>query len=99
MRLGSSKTPGAKHPLHHFLRTLRRNRREVSMSRVLVAVVLAAALSGCSERPTEPKMSPGRPNFATDPGGSGPPTPRSFGPDSYRTGVFTGTGTTAPGLN
>ena len=69
------------------------------MSRVFVAVVVAAALSGCSERPTEPKMSPGRPNFATDPGGGGPPTPRSFGPDSYRTGIFTGTGTTTPGLD
>jgi hypothetical protein len=26
------------------------------------------------------------------------PAPRSFGPDTYRTGVFTGEGTTRPGL-
>jgi pimeloyl-ACP methyl ester carboxylesterase len=29
----------------------------------------------------------------------GPPPAQSFGPDSYRTGVFTGEGTTPPGLN
>ena len=69
------------------------------MSRALLAVMAAAALSACSERPTEPKIPPGRPNFATDPGGSGPPTPRTFGPDSYATGVFTGAGTTTPGLD
>ena len=69
------------------------------MSRVLLAVLAAAALSACSERPTEPRIRPGRPNLATDPGGSGPPAPRTFGPDSYRTGVFTGVGTTSPGLD
>ena len=66
--------------------------------RVLVAVVLLAAISACSEKPTAPKI-PARPSFATDPGESGPPAPRSFGPDTYRTGVFTGAGTTTPGLN
>src|SRR5437868_1426764 len=68
------------------------------MSRALLAVIAAAALSACSERPTEPKIPPSRPNFAVDPGGSGPPAPRTFGPDSYSTRVFTGAGTTTPGL-
>src|SRR5437764_12459947 len=69
------------------------------MSRALLLVIAAAALSACSERPTEPKIPPGRPNFAIDPGGSGPPAPRAFGPDSYSTGIFTGAGTTTPGLD
>ena len=68
------------------------------MSRTLIAV-MAAALCACSERPTEPKTPPNRPNFGVDPGGSGPPAPRTFGPDSYTTGVFTGAGTTTPGLD
>lgn len=69
------------------------------MSRVLLAVATAFALTACSERPTEPRLLPSRPSFAVDPGGSGPPAPRTFGPDSYRTGVFTGAGTTTPGLD
>src|SRR5690349_21823729 len=69
------------------------------MSRTLLAVALVAALSACSEKPTAPRVPPLRPSFATDPAESGPPVPRSFGPDSYRTGVFTGTGITAPGLH
>lgn len=69
------------------------------MSRMLIAVSVVAAISACSERPTAPKAPPLRPSFATDPGESGPPAPRNFGPDSYRTAVFTGTGTTASGLS
>ena len=30
--------------------------------------------------------------------GDGPPPPRTFGPDTTTVGVFTGQGTTAPGL-
>ena len=66
---------------------------------MLIAVSVVAAISACSERPTAPKAPPLRPSFATDPGDSGPPAPRNFGPDSYRTAVFTGTGTTASGLS
>ena len=68
------------------------------MSRVFLAIALVAAISACSEKPTAPKALPVRPSLATDPAESGPPAPRSFGSDTYRTGVFTGTGTTAPGL-
>jgi ABC-2 type transport system ATP-binding protein len=56
-------------------------------------------IAGCSEKPTAPRAVPVRPSFATDPGESGPPAPRNFGPDTYRTGVFTGAGTTAAGLS
>lgn len=42
---------------------------------------------------------PGPPSFATDPSESGAPSPRNFGPDTYRTGVFTGAGITSPGLS
>ena len=68
------------------------------MPRVLLILVAAAALGGCSEKPTEPKSPASRPDLAADPGESGPPAPRTFGPDSYSTGVFTGAGTTTPGL-
>lgn len=69
------------------------------MWRAVVVGVVAAALCGCRERPTEPGIPRIRPNFATDPGDSGPPASRSFGADSYRTGVFTGAGTTTSGLD
>ena len=70
------------------------------MSRLLVALALAVTVVGCSERPTEPRALKLRPSFATDPGtDQGPPPPRDFGPDTYRVGVFTGTGTTSPGLD
>src|SRR3954469_13959038 len=69
------------------------------MSRIVLALVALASLAACTDRPTEPKLRPSRPSFATDPGESGPPSPRNFGPDSYRLGVFTGAGTTQPGLD
>jgi predicted acyl esterase len=70
------------------------------MSRTLLSVVvLVVTLTACSEKPTAPKRLPPGPSFATDPTESGPPSPRNFGPDSYRLGVFTGAGTTQPGLD
>lgn len=69
------------------------------MSRALVLVVAVAAFAACSEKPTQPRLGAPRPSLATDPADAGPPPPRSFGPDSYRIGVFTGAGTTAPGLD
>src|SRR3954468_7998353 len=69
------------------------------MSRIVLALVALASLAACTDRPTEPKLRPSWPSFATDPGESGPPSPRNFGPDSYRLGVFTGAGTSAAGLD
>lgn len=70
------------------------------MVRALVGLSALAVLAACSDKPTEPnKTPPSRPNFANDPGESGPPSPRNFGPDTYRTGLFTGDGTAEPGLH
>ena len=68
------------------------------MPRVFVFLVIGAALAGCSEKPTEPRLLHPRLSFATDHEGNGPPPERDFGPDSYRTRVFTGAGTTPAGL-
>jgi ABC-2 type transport system ATP-binding protein len=68
------------------------------MSRMLIALAAVLGVAACSERPTEPRHLTTRPSFAADPG-AGPPAAQNFGPDSYRTGVFTGAGTTAPGLD
>ena len=70
------------------------------MSRALVLFVAAAVLAACSERPTEPRALKLRPSFAVDPStDQGPPPPRAFGPDTYRTGVFTGAATTRTGVD
>jgi len=69
------------------------------MLRALRVVSASLVVVACSERPTAPRALPARPSFATDPSASGPPAPRNFGPDTYRTGVFTGAGTTTPGLS
>ena len=68
------------------------------MWRVGVVMVAGLVLTACRERPTQPRIPPGTPSFATDPADNGPPAPRNFGRDNYRTGVFTGAGTTPPGL-
>jgi len=69
------------------------------MRRVLTAVLAAIGISACSDRPTEPRspLPRSRPTLTTDPADAGPPPPRSFGPDSYSTGVFTGAGSATPG--
>jgi ABC-2 type transport system ATP-binding protein len=69
------------------------------MSRIVLALVALASLAACSDRPTQPKLRPSRPSLAVDPGEGGPPSPRNFGADSYRLGVFTGAGTSAAGLD
>lgn len=64
------------------------------MPRAMIAALVL--LVSCADAATGPAHAPVRsPAFASD--GDGPPN-RSFGPDSYRTGVFTGEGTTDPGL-
>ena len=69
------------------------------MSRAFVLFVAAVTLTACSERPTEPRALRLRPNLAVDPSGDqGPPPSRTFGPDTYRTGVFTGAATTSIGI-
>ena len=62
-------------------------------------LLLLAALVGCSDEPSAPTLNTG-PAFAVAAGEeTGPPSHREFGPDSYRTGVFTGQGPTRPGLD
>ena len=62
------------------------------MSRALGVVLAVVVLAACTEKPsiTEPRALTSKPSLATDPSEGGPPPPRSFGPDTYRTGVFTG---------
>src|SRR5690349_18528917 len=71
------------------------------MSRALASVLAVVVLAACHERAaiTEPKALALRPSFATDPSEGGPPPARAFGPDTYRTGVFTGAAVTTPGIN
>src|SRR5690348_8246518 len=63
--------------------------------RLGLLLVLAAA---CNERIAGPPVpvSPSREVQAAD---QGPPPPHTFGPDSVRTGDYTGQGTTQPGLS
>ena len=70
------------------------------MSRSALLLVLAA-LFACTDRPTSPSpgTTPSSPSLdASAADETGPPPHQTFGADTYRTGVFTGQGTTKPGL-
>ena len=65
------------------------------------ALVPLAALLACNDAPSGPSAA--TPAGATGIAGSvtedrGPPPPRTFGPDTWRTGIFTGAFVTRPGL-
>ena len=64
--------------------------------------LLPFVLAGCQDRlgPGEQSVAAtSTPAFSAADAERGPPAPFPFGPDSYRTGVFTGEGTTPTGLN
>src|SRR5690349_13695954 len=64
-------------------------------------ILLIGALVACNDQPTHP--APRAPNaralelVATE--DNGPPPHHDFGPDTYRIGLFTGEGSTPPGLH
>ena len=65
------------------------------------AFVLLVVLGACSDAPSGPSSS-AQPVADVPPAGvvedRGPPPPRTFGPDTWRTGIFTGRAVTQPGL-
>ncbi|NUO63262.1 MAG: alpha/beta fold hydrolase [Gemmatimonadaceae bacterium] len=61
----------------------------------LLALVFAIA---CTDDAVAPSLTTHVARVAAQPD-VGPPPPREFGPDSYQTGLFTGTGTALPGLH
>ena len=63
--------------------------------RHVLLLVLAAA---CNEKIAGP-VAPVPVTRDVQPADQGPPPHHQFGPDSYRVGVFTGEGTTKPGLS
>ena len=68
----------------------------------LTAGVAALALLGCSDDVTDPHAGQRvtlRPPASVRADEAGPPPPHQFGPDSWRVGIFTGQGTTRPGLS
>ena len=68
------------------------------MNRTL-SFALALVVLGCRDDSTGP--APATPSLAVAAAAEdrGPPPPYRFGPDTYRTGTFTGQGTTKPGLD
>lgn len=69
------------------------------MSRYFIALLLIA-IAGCSDEPSAPVPHRGTPTFdVAEPEETGRPPRQDFGPDTYRVGVFTGQGTTRPGLD
>ena len=65
-----------------------------------LAVVALVALAACNDEPVAPTESfAAAAAIAAPSDDSGPPPPHRFGPDSYRIGIFTGTGTARPGLS
>lgn len=64
----------------------------------LVASAILLGVAACTDDVAAPS-GPSRPRSAPARAETGPPPPHEFGPDSWRTGVFTGQGTTAPGLS
>lgn len=63
----------------------------------LALLVLAAACTDAGTAPP-PRTTPTQPHLAVAPGPDGPPPAHAFGPDTYRTHLFTGAGVTTPGL-
>ena len=61
-------------------------------------VLLLVLAVGCNEQIAGP-VAPIPITRDVQPVDQGPPPPHQFGPDSYRIGVFTGEGTTKPGLS
>ena len=61
----------------------------------LVAVV-ACGLAACSDDIAAPRAVPPPASVRAD---AGPPSRHDFGPDTWRVGLFTGKGTTRPGLS
>ena len=62
----------------------------------LLAVVLVAA--GCSDELVSPRTAGPGSVAVAQAADEGPPKHEHFGPDTYRVGLFTGEGTTEPGL-
>lgn len=67
------------------------------MKREMLALVLAAV--ACTPDATGPAPAARQITVAFQREDEGPPPPHEFGPDTYRTGLFTGQGTTRPGLS
>ena len=66
-------------------------------SPLLLVPLVACGLAACTDDVVAPDRAP-RPPAVTR-AEEGPPPPHAFGPDTWRTGVFTGQGTTRPGLS
>jgi len=64
-----------------------------------LCVVALLVLCGCNRDSLAPSVQQRPPAVAHADAGEGPPAPRSFGDDNYRIGLFTGAGTTRPGLS
>ena len=67
------------------------------MLRRAIVPLAALVVAGCDDHPVAPDAPP--PARAGLRASVGPPGPTAFGPDSYQVGVFTGAGTTQPGLD
>lgn len=67
--------------------------------RLLSPLVLALVLVGCERDSLEPEARTPPPARAHASEPAGPPDAHKFGPDTYRTGLFTGEGTEKPGLS
>ena len=63
----------------------------------LVAAAVSCGMAACTDDIVAPNHAPRPPASARH--DAGPPPPHQFGPDSWRAGVFTGQGTTRPGLS
>jgi predicted acyl esterase len=64
-----------------------------------LAVVMLVVLAACTDDAVGPRVAVPRSIASVEGEDQGPPAPRHFGPDSYRVGLFTGQGTTRPGLS
>lgn len=67
--------------------------------RPTIIVALLLPLSGCQPDALGPEAPRPFPTSAAPSEHVSPPPPHDFGPDTYRTGTFTGEGTTEPGLS
>src|SRR5687768_13419278 len=66
-----------------------------------LSCVVVVAVHACDRHPTEPSLPSGfevNDRFARS-AHDGPRPSQNFGPDTYRVGLFTGAGTTKPGLS
>jgi pimeloyl-ACP methyl ester carboxylesterase len=64
-----------------------------------LAAVMLVVLAACTDEAVGPRVAVPRSTVHAQAEDQGPPAPHHFGPDSYRVGLFTGQGTTRPGLS